>query len=74
MCTDHVHHAPTLSIIVNKNAHKPCIWYLNIVNNNQVNSTSTLSRTIYITWIFFLFFLAIFALITILGNMHRPCI
>ncbi|KIJ92933.1 hypothetical protein K443DRAFT_112834 [Laccaria amethystina LaAM-08-1] len=58
------------------NAHRPCKHYPNIVNNNHVNSTPTLSITVYIMSILFVSifsdFLAIFALFTIFGNMHRP--
>ncbi|KIK05252.1 hypothetical protein K443DRAFT_91525 [Laccaria amethystina LaAM-08-1] len=54
-----------------------CTHYPNIVNNNQVDTTPTLSTIVYIMFLFlFLFFpkfLAIFALLTIFGNVHRPC-
>ncbi|KIJ96685.1 hypothetical protein K443DRAFT_106926 [Laccaria amethystina LaAM-08-1] len=74
MRTDHVHTTPTLSTIVNT---IPCKHYSNIVSNNHVNSTPTLSTTVYImSIIFFSFcpdFLAIFSLLTIFGNAHRPC-
>ena len=55
-----------------------CLYFYSLpyleICTDQVNSTSTLSTTIYIMWIFFPIFLAIFVLITILGNVHRPCI
>ena len=47
------------------------------MRTDHVNTTPTLSITVYIMSIFFsLFFslfLAIFALLTIFGNVHRPC-
>ncbi|KIJ94701.1 hypothetical protein K443DRAFT_30806, partial [Laccaria amethystina LaAM-08-1] len=59
------------------NVHRPCRYYSNIFNNNHANSTPTLSITVYIMSIlfvsFFPDFLAIFALLTIFGNAHRPC-
>ncbi|KIJ97719.1 hypothetical protein K443DRAFT_79103, partial [Laccaria amethystina LaAM-08-1] len=59
------------------NVHRPCKHYFNIVNNNHVNSTPTLSIMVYIMSILFVSifpdFLAIFSLITIFGNVHRPC-
>ncbi|KIJ90974.1 hypothetical protein K443DRAFT_115791, partial [Laccaria amethystina LaAM-08-1] len=59
------------------NVHRPCTPYPNIVNNNHVNSTPTLSTTVYIMSIIFLpffpDFVAIFALLSIFGNPHRPC-
>ncbi|KIJ90236.1 hypothetical protein K443DRAFT_116898, partial [Laccaria amethystina LaAM-08-1] len=86
VCTDHVNSAPTLSTTVYAifalltifgNVHRPCKHYSNIVSNNHVNSTPTMSTTVYImSNIFFSFFpdfLAIFSLLTIFGNAHRPC-
>ncbi|KIJ93934.1 hypothetical protein K443DRAFT_111318 [Laccaria amethystina LaAM-08-1] len=77
MRTDHVHPTPTLSTIVNTISIQPCKHYPNSVNNDHANSTPTLSTTVYIMSIifvsFFPDFLAIFALLTIFGNAHRPC-
>ncbi|KIK05191.1 hypothetical protein K443DRAFT_38041, partial [Laccaria amethystina LaAM-08-1] len=63
------------------NVHRPCKHYPKIVNKKictyHVNSTPTLSITVYIMSILFVSifpdFLAIFALFTIFGNAHRPC-
>ncbi|KIJ97352.1 hypothetical protein K443DRAFT_105821 [Laccaria amethystina LaAM-08-1] len=77
MCTGHVNTTPTLSTIVHTMFILPRKHYSNIVNNNHVNTTPKLSTTVYIRFIlFFSFspdFLTIFALLTILGNVHRPC-
>ncbi|KIJ96304.1 hypothetical protein K443DRAFT_107470 [Laccaria amethystina LaAM-08-1] len=77
MRTDHVHPTPTLSTIVNTISIQPCRYYSNIFNQYHANSTPTLSTTVYIMSIifvsFFPDFLAIFALLTIVGNAHRPC-
>ena len=47
------------------------------MHTDHINTTPTLSITVYIMSIlffpFFLIFLAIFALLTIFGNVHRPC-
>ncbi|KIJ99814.1 hypothetical protein K443DRAFT_101506 [Laccaria amethystina LaAM-08-1] len=77
MHTDHVNTTPTLSTIVNSMSILPCKHYSSIVNNNHVNTTPKLSTIVYIRFIsffsFFPDFLTIFALLTIFGNVHRPC-
>ncbi|KIJ91272.1 hypothetical protein K443DRAFT_115240, partial [Laccaria amethystina LaAM-08-1] len=59
VCTGHVNSAPTLSTTVYNIPYK---HYSNIVSNSVHYVAS-----------FFPDFLAIFALITISGNVHRPC-
>ncbi|KIK02135.1 hypothetical protein K443DRAFT_97522, partial [Laccaria amethystina LaAM-08-1] len=46
-----------------------CKYFKNIVNNNHVNSAPTLS----IFFLLFPDFQGIFELLTIFGNLHRPC-
>ena len=89
MCTDHVNTTPTLSITVYIISilfflffflifwlHLHYLPYLEMCTDH-VNSTPILSTIVYImSVLFFSFFpdfLAIFTLITILGNAHRPC-
>ena len=88
MRTDHMNSAPTLSTTVSKclsffSFFPLTLWlylcqlpYLEM-RTDHVNTTPTLSITVYIMSIlffsFFSDFLAIFALLTIFGNVHRPC-
>ena len=85
MRTDHVNTTPTLSTTVyimsilffsvfsDFLANLHYLPYLEMCTDH-VNSTPILSTTVYIiSVLFFPDFLAIFILITILGNMHRPC-
>ena len=84
MCTNLVNKLPTLPKTVNTmSIYFSDLWlyshkvpYLEMPTDH-VNITPTLSRTVYIMSIhFFSFspdFLAIFPLLTIFGNVHRPC-
>ena len=88
MCTDHVNSTPTLSatvysmpilffplfLIFSLNLHYLPYWKM---HTDHVNNIPTLLTMVYIIYLYFfrIFsdFRAIFTLITILGNAHRPC-
>ena len=88
MRTDHMNSAPTLPTIVSKCLFFFLFFPLTLwlylrqlpyleMRTDHVNTTPMLSITVYIMSIlffsFFSDFLAIFALLTIFGNVHRPC-
>ncbi|KIK00359.1 hypothetical protein K443DRAFT_100507 [Laccaria amethystina LaAM-08-1] len=73
MHTDYVHPTPTMSTIVNTISIQPCRYYSNIVNNSYPNIVNNSLHHVYYFFSFFPDFLAIFTLLTIFGNAHRPC-